>query len=140
MSYNTFHLGIVPSGEITVHTWYRSTVDSYNYSPNRNKHTCFFINCLNRDDTDEDTLLLSLKLPNDSNGVTMSVAFFRHVLVTTHLFTTNHCEGLDRKALAECESVLRQHVHREYFPAAVECRQGFRQRTNFQARWMAQSG
>jgi len=27
-------------------------------------------------------------------------------LVTTHLFTTNHCEGLDRLALAECESAL----------------------------------
>jgi len=42
--------------------------------------------------------------------------------------------------LAECESALRQYVHREYFLAAVESRQGSRQRTNFQARWMAQSG
>ena len=94
---------------------------------------------LNRDDTDEDTLLLSLKLPNDSNGVATSLAFCRHVLVTTHLFTTNHCEGLDRMTLAKCESALRQYVHREYFLAAVEGRQGSRQRTNFQARWMVQS-
>jgi len=42
-------------------------------------------------------------------------------------------------ALAECESALRQYVNRDYFLAA-ECRQGSRQRTNFQARWMAQSG
>ena len=74
---------------------------------------------LNRDGTDEGTLLLSLKLPNDSNAVATSLAFFRHVLVTTHLFTTNHCEGLYRMALAECESALRQYVHREYFLAAV---------------------
>ena len=43
---------------------------------------------LNRDDTDEGTLLLSLKLklPNDSNGVATSLAFFRHdVLRTSHL-------------------------------------------------------
>ena len=86
------------------------------------------------------SFLLSLKLPNDSNGVAMSLAFFRHVLVTTHLFTTNHCEGLDRMALAECEFALRQYVHREYFLAAVEGRQGSRQRTIFQTRWMAQSG
>jgi len=95
---------------------------------------------LNRDDTDEGTFLLSLKLPNDSNGVATSLSFFRHVLVTTHLFATNHREGLDRMALAEYESALRQCVHREYFLAAVESRQGSRQRTNFQARWMAQSG
>jgi len=31
---------------------------------------------LNRDDTDEGTLLLSLNLPNDSNGVATSLAFF----------------------------------------------------------------
>ena len=54
---------------------------------------------LNRDDSDEGTLLLSLHLPNDSNGVATSLAFFRHVLVTTHLFATNHREGLDRMAL-----------------------------------------
>jgi len=47
---------------------------------------------------------------------------------------TNHREGLDRMALAECESALRQYVHRENFLAAVESRQGSRQRTNFQAR------
>jgi len=40
---------------------------------------------LNRDDTDEGRLLLSLKLPNDSNGVATSLAFFRHILVTIHL-------------------------------------------------------
>ena len=99
---------------------------------------------LNRDDSDEGTLLLSLNLPNASNEVATSLAFFRHVLeslgiLTTHLFATNHREGLDRMALAECESALRQYVHREYFLVAVESRQGFRQRTNFQARWMAQS-
>jgi len=38
-------------------------------------------------------------------------------------------------ALAECESALRQYVNREYFLA-----EGSRQRINFQARWMAQSG
>ena len=54
--------------------------------------------------SDEGTLLLSLNLPNDSNAVATSLAFFRHVLVTTHLFATNHREGLDRMALAECES------------------------------------
>ena len=90
---------------------------------------------LNRDDSDEGTLLLSLNLPNDSNAVATSLAFFRHVLVTTHLFATNHREGLDRMALAECESALRQYVNREYFLA-----EGSRQRINFQARWMAQSG
>ena len=37
----------------------------------------------------------------------------------THLFTTNHCEGLDRLALAECNSALRQHDHREYLLSAV---------------------
>ena len=94
---------------------------------------------LNRDDSDEGTLLLSLNLPNDSNAVATSLAFFRHVLVTTHLVATNHREGLDRMALAESESALRQYVNREYFLAA-ECRQGSRQRINFQARWMAQSG
>jgi len=96
---------------------------------------------LNRDDTDEGILLLSLKIPNDSNGVATSLPFFRNVLVTTHQFTTyNHCEGLDRiKALAECESAVRQYVHREYFLALVEGRQGSRQRTNFQA-MDAQSG
>ena len=52
----------------------------------------------------------------------------------------NDCEGLDRMALAECESALCQCVHREYLLAAVEGRQGSRQRTNFQAQWMAQSG
>ena len=92
---------------------------------------------LNRDDSDEGTLLLSLNLPNASNEVATSLAFFRHVLeslgiLTTHLFATNHREGLDRMALAECESALRQYVHREYFLAAVESRQGSRQRTNFQ--------
>ena len=44
------------------------------------------------------------------------------------------------QALAECESALRQYVHREYFLAAVYCRQGSRHRINLQARWMAQSG
>ena len=34
-----------------------------------------------------------------------------------------------------CESALRQYVNREYFLA-----EGSRQRINFQARWMAQSG
>jgi len=58
----------------------------------------------------------------------------------THLFTTNRCEGLDRMALADCESALRQYVHREYQLAAVEGRQGSRQRTYFQARWISQSG
>ena len=53
---------------------------------------------------------------------------------------TNHREGLDHMALAECESALRQNVHREYFLAAFESRQGSRQRTNFQVRWMAQPG
>jgi len=43
-------------------------------------------------------------------------------------------------ALAECESAPRQYAHREYFLASDESRQGSRQRTNFQARWMAQSG
>ena len=57
------------------------------------------------------------------------------VLVTTHLFATNHREGLDRMALTECESALRQYVNREYFLA-----EGSRQRINFQARWMAQPG
>jgi len=51
---------------------------------------------LNRDDSDEGTLLLSLNLPNDSNGVATSLAFFRHALVTTHPFATKHREGLDR--------------------------------------------
>ena len=78
-------------------------------------------------------------MPNDSNAVATSLAFFRQVLVTTHLVATNHREGLDRMALAECESALRHYFNREYFLAA-ECRQGSRQRTNFQARWMAQSG
>jgi len=41
---------------------------------------------LNRGDTDEGTLLLSLKLPNDSIGVPTSLAWLRHVLLTTHLF------------------------------------------------------
>jgi len=81
---------------------------------------------LNRDDTDEGTLLLSLKLQNDSNAVATSLAFFRHdILVTTHPFTTNHCEGLGP------HSALRQYIHREYLLAAVEGRQGSRQRTIF---------
>jgi len=51
---------------------------------------------LSRDDADEGTLLLSHKLPNDSNGVATSLAFFRYVLVTTHLFTINYWEGTPR--------------------------------------------
>jgi len=92
---------------------------------------------MNRDDTDEGTLASNCQ--TILTEWTRVWLFFRHVLVTTHLFITNHCEGLYRMALAECESALRQHVDREYFLAAVEGRQGSRQRTNFQARWMAQS-
>ena len=70
---------------------------------------------------------------------------YKHqVLFTTTWYSTRyHCGGLDRivrMALAECESALRQYVHREYFLAAVEGRQESRQRTNFQVRWIAQSG
>jgi len=36
-----------------------------------------------------------------------------------------------------CDSALRQHIRREYLLAAVESRQGSRQRTIFQARWIA---
>jgi len=43
-----------------------------------------------------ETKAASYTSPNDSNGVATSLAVFRHVLPTTHLFTTNHCEGLDR--------------------------------------------
>ena len=81
---------------------------------------------LSRDDTDEGTLLLSLKLPNDLKGVATSSAFFWHVLVTTrlqnNLTLTDHREGLDCLALAECESALRQHVHREYLLTTVNGR------------------
>jgi len=48
---------------------------------------------VNRDDTDEGTLLLSLKLPNDSNGVASSLAFFRHVLVTHPCLPLTIAEG-----------------------------------------------
>jgi len=63
---------------------------------------------LGRDDIDKGTLLLSLKLRNNSIGVATSLAFFQPVLVTTYLLNTKHrAKGrLDRLAPAECESDL----------------------------------
>jgi len=55
-----------------------------------------------------DNNALSLILLNYCYGMATSMAFFRHLLITTRLLSTNHCEGLNYLALAECESVRRE--------------------------------
>jgi len=88
---------------------------------------------LNRNDIDEGTLLLSLNIPNDPTYVATSLTLSACLgyLTIHHLLNTNHREGMDRLALAECKPALRQHVHCEYILATVDGRQGSRQRASF---------
>jgi len=92
----------------------------------------------NRDDTDEATLPFELQTAKRFQRSGHEFGFLSAHLGHNLLFIANHLKGLDRLTLAKCESALRQRVHREYLLAAVDGRQGSRQRTNFQVRWMAQ--